>query len=104
MRGAASDGLAVFDDADLTGFGKLRCFISASKALVLGSLIGMAECTVHATWGDQVWLDHGCEREIMCLSGTNPLLIRGLFSDSGAIRWLMDLRAGEREIRVCRDV
>nr|WP_319580762.1 hypothetical protein [uncultured Methanospirillum sp.] len=76
MRWRIPDNLTVFDEAGLTGFGILRGFISASQAFVLRALIGMAECTVHATWGDQVWLDHGCEREIVCLSGTNPLFIR----------------------------
>jgi len=42
MRWSTPDGLAVFDEAGLTGPGILRCFISASQALVLGSLIGLA--------------------------------------------------------------
>jgi len=42
MSWAGSDGFTIFDETVLTGFGILRCFISASQTLVLRSLEGLA--------------------------------------------------------------
>jgi len=85
------DSFAVSDDAGFTGLGTFRGFISTSFAFILRALKSQAQCTVHATGGDQVWLDHGCEWEIMFFSGTNLHLIRRLVLYSGVVRCPMDL-------------